>query len=110
MPELWLLMGACVVVTYMWRGLGVLFSGRIATDSDVFDWITCVAYAMVAALIVRIIVMPTGLLASSLLAHRLIACGVALIVFYVCHRNLFVGVGAGAMVLTALNHLQVQAG
>ena len=55
MPELWLLMGACGVVTYMWRGLGVLLSGRIATDSDAFDWITCVAYAMVAGCPAKII-------------------------------------------------------
>ena len=110
MPDLWLLMGACAVVTYMWRGLGVLLSGRIATDSDVFDWITCVAYAMVAGLITRIIVMPSGLLASSLLAHRLIACGIALIAFYACRRNLFVGVGTGAIILTVLNQLRLQAG
>ena len=105
MFELWLLMGACGVVTYMWRGFGVLLSGRIETDSDVFNWITCVAYAMVAGLVMRIVVMPSGLLASSLLSHRLIACGVALAAFDGCRRNLFAGVGAGAAVLTVLNYL-----
>ena len=109
MPDLWVLMGACGVVTYMWRGLGVLLSGRIATDSDVFDWITCVAYAMVAGLIMRIIVMPSGLLAFSLLSDRLIACGLALIAYYGFRRNLFVGVGSGAVVLTVLNYLHTPA-
>ena len=92
----------------MWRGLGVLLSGRIAVDGDIFNWITCVAYAMVAGLIMRIIVMPTGLLASSLLAHRLIACIVALIVYYACRRNLFAGVGVGVVVLIVLNDFYAQ--
>jgi branched-subunit amino acid transport protein len=106
-PDLWLLLFACAVVTYLWRGLGVLLSGRLAVDSDAFDWITCVAYAMVAGLIVRIIVMPSGLLASSLLSHRLLACAIALIAFYACRRNLFVGVGAGALALAAFNMLRL---
>ena len=106
MPELWLLMILCAAGSYVWRGLGVLLSGRISTSSEVFTWITCVAYAMVAGLIMRIIVMPTGLLATSLLAHRLIACALGLAAYYILRRNLFVGVGVGAVALAALNYLR----
>jgi hypothetical protein len=62
---------------------------------------------MVAGLIVRIIVMPTGELASSLLGHRLLACGVGLAVFYLFRRNLFAAVCIGAATLTALNYLRL---
>jgi branched-subunit amino acid transport protein len=110
MPELWLLLMLCAAGSYVWRGLGVLLSGRISTSSEVFTWITCVAYAMVAGLIMRIIVMPTGLLATSLLAHRLIACALGLAVYYIARRNLFAAVGVGAVALTALNYFRVFAG
>lgn len=106
MLELWLLIVACSITSYLWRGLGVLLSGRIRTDGDLFNWVACVAYAMVAGLIMRIIVMPTGLLATSLLSHRLIACVLGLAAYYVCRRNLLVAVGAGALTLTVLNHVR----
>jgi branched-subunit amino acid transport protein len=108
--DLWLLVIVCSATTYLWRALGVMLSGRIKTDTDVFNWITCVAYAMVAGLIMRTIVMPTGLLATSLLSHRLIGCAVGLAAFYVCRRNLLVAVIVGAATLTALNYLRVLAG
>ncbi len=110
MSDLWLMVLLCVVVTYAWRGAGVLLSGRIATGSDAFRWITCVAYAMVAGLVTRVILMPTGLLGTSLLAHRLIACGIGLAVYYVSRRNLFVAVVAGALAMTVLNYLRVTVG
>lgn len=106
MLELWLLMLLCGAVSYVWRGLGVLLSGRISTSGDVFIWITCVAYAMVAGLIARIIVIPTGLLATSLLTHRLIACVLGLAAYYLARRNLFVAVAVGAIAITVLNYLR----
>ena len=109
MPELWLLMLVCAAGTYLWRGLGVLLSGRIATSSELFTWLTCVAYAMVAGLIMRIIVMPAGLLGTSLLGHRLLACALGLAAYYLFRRNLFVAVGVGAGALTALNYYHAYA-
>jgi len=110
MPELWLLILLCAAGTYLWRGLGVLLSGRIATSSEVFTWITCVAYAMVAGLVVRIIVMPTGLLATSLLTHRLLACALGLAAYYLARRNLLAAVSVGAAALTILNASHTLAG
>ncbi|MCW5604586.1 MAG: AzlD domain-containing protein [Burkholderiales bacterium] len=110
MPELWLLVLACAAGTYLWRGLGVLLSGRIRVDSELFNWVACVAYAMVAGLIARIIVMPSGMLAQSLLADRLLACAVALAMFYLCRRNLFVGVCAGVLTLIAVNYARTGVG
>jgi branched-subunit amino acid transport protein len=106
MSDVWLLVLACAAGTYVWRGLGVLLSGRIEVDSELFNWVACVAYAMVAGLIVRIIVMPGGMLAQSLLADRLLACALALAAFYACRRNLFVGVCAGVVTLIAVNYVR----
>ena len=106
MAELWLLMILCAAGTYVWRGLGVLLSGRISTSSEVFTWITCVAYAMVAGLIMRTIVLPTGLLATTSLTHRLLACALGLAAYYLSRRNLFVAVSVGAVALTIFNYLR----
>lgn len=103
MLELWALVAACTAGTYLWRGLGVLLSGRIRVESEIFRWIACVAYAMVAGLVARIVVMPTGMLADTALTERLIACAIALAAYYASRRNLLIGVGAGvaAIVLIA---------
>ena len=106
-PEIWLLVLAGAAATYAWRGLGVLLSGRIEPDSELFRWVACVAYAMIAGLVARIIVMPTGALSETLLVERLAACAVALVAFYATRRNLFAGVAAGAVSLVAFNYLRL---
>lgn len=70
---------ACIG-TYFWRGLGVYFSGKISQDGELFKWLSAVTYAMVAALTVRIILLPVGLLGSVPLIVRLIVSGLALAV------------------------------
>ena len=102
MLELWVLVGCCIVGTYLWRGVGVLLSGRISVNGEVFNWIACVAYAMVAGLVSRIVVMPTGMLADTALAERLIACGIALAAYYLSRRNVLIGVGAGVAAIVAI--------
>ena len=95
--EPWVVVLTSAAATFSWRGLGATLSGRIRVDSELFNWVACVAYAMVAGLITRIIFMPTGLLATSLLADRLLACVLALAAFYLSRRNLFVAVMVGVV-------------
>ena len=104
--DLWLLVVAASAATYAWRGLGVLLSGRIRVESELFDWVACVAYAMIAGLIARVIVMPSGLLAETLLAERVAACALALAAFYLSSRNLFIGVITGMLILMTLYGLR----
>jgi branched-subunit amino acid transport protein len=104
--DLGLLVAVCTLGTYTCRGLGVLLAGRINLAGDLFRWVTCVAYAMIAGLIARIIVIPTGPLAVSLFEHRLLACLIGLAVYRWSGRNLFFSVAAGAVSLVALNELR----
>ena len=106
MLELWILVVASALGTYAWRGLGVLLSGRIKVNSELFNWVACVAYAMVAGLISRIVLMPGGMLAETALAERLIACAAALVAYYASRRNLFLGVGAGVAAIMAMSALR----
>jgi branched-subunit amino acid transport protein len=106
MDELWALTAACAAATYLSRGLGVLLAGRISVESRVFTWIACVAYAMVAGLIVRTIIMPGGMLAETFLFDRMAACTVGLAVYLGTRRNLIIGVVAGVSVLIAAGYLR----
>lgn len=92
--------------TYAWRALGVVLAGRIEPGGDAFRWITCVAYAMIAGLVARIIVLPTGPLAASLFWHRLAACLIGLTIYRVLRGNVFIAVGTGAASLAALSEMR----
>ena len=102
MLELALLVVACGLATYLWRGLGMLVSGRVSMDSEFFVWAGCVAYALIAGLAVRILLLPTGTLAATPLPERLAACAIALVVYFVFRRNLLVGIAAGFVALVTL--------
>lgn len=94
MSEVVLLLCA-VAGTYVWRALGVAFSGRIEPDGALFRWVSCVSYAMLAALISRMTVMPLGSLAETPIGFRLGAMAVAIAVFFLARRGMFSGVIAG---------------
>lgn len=102
MLDLWLLVLACALATYLWRGLGVLLSGRVTVNSELFKWAACIAYAMVAGLISRIVFMPSGMLTATGLVDRLLACALALGAYYLSRRNLLIGVATGVAAIMAL--------
>jgi branched-subunit amino acid transport protein len=93
--ELLVLTLLCGLATYFWRGMSVLLSGRLTVDSELFHWIECVAYAMVAGLMMRIVLLPSGVLLASSLADRVTGCLIALAVYRLLRRNLLAGMGAG---------------
>jgi branched-subunit amino acid transport protein len=92
------------VATYMWRALGVALSGRMRERSPVFDWVGCIAYALIAGLVARMIVFPVGSLQDVGLVPRLGAAFAAILVFYAGRRNLLLGVVAGAALLAGFAH------
>lgn len=102
----WALLLACVAGTYLWRGLGVALSGRVRRDGALFEWLTCVTYAMLAGLVARIMILPVGPLAATPLAHRLAACAVALLVLALPRGSVPRGLAAGTLALIALSALQ----
>ena len=106
MTDLWIMVVVGSLGTYVWRGLGVVLAGRLEPGGEAFRWITCVAYAMIAGLVARIIVLPTGPLAASLFWHRLAACLIGLVIYRFLRGNVFVAVGTGAASLAILNELR----
>lgn len=105
--DLWLLLAACGAATYLWRGPGVLLSAGIDPRSRGFTWVACVAYAIIAGVVARMLVMPTGELAEITLAERVAGSAAALAAyFWLTRRNLFVGTFAGALALWILRIVQ----
>ena len=75
---LWIaLVGACLG-TYFCRAIGVFLSNSINQDSEIFRWLSAVTYAMVAALIIRLIVMPLGLMSTVPLWIRVFICALSI--------------------------------
>lgn len=103
MTEVWILLAACGIATYLWRGPGVLMSARMNPHGEVFTWVACVAYAIIAGVVSRMLLMPTGALAETALAERAIGSAAALAAyFWITKRNLLVGVATGALALWLL--------
>ena len=75
---LWIaLVGACLG-TYICRAIGVLLSNSINQESESFRWLSAVTYTMVAALTIRLIVMPLGLMATVPLWIRILICALSI--------------------------------
>jgi hypothetical protein len=51
-----------------------LLAKRINQDREIYRWLAAVTYAMVAALVVRMILMPVGLLATVPAWIRILIC------------------------------------
>ena len=105
MIDPWLAFSALTIgaaATYAWRAIGVALAGRIDPDGAVIAWVGCVAYALLAGLICRMIVLPIGPLAETTLTVRLGAAAIALAVFFAGGRRLLLSVLSGSLALVGL--------
>jgi len=100
--NLWGLLALCIGATYFWRAAGVFIASKLDPGSDLFKWLACVAYGMLAGLISRIFIFPVGLLAETPLIDRLVALGLGYILFFMMGRNLFAGTSVAVLVFLAL--------
>ena len=100
--SLWLIVFGCGAATFVWRALGVVVVKRIDANGAIFQWVTCVSYAMVAGLIFRMIIMPESELANVSLPIRIAALVIAFAAYYLFKRRLVAGVVAGGVSLSAM--------
>ena len=102
-PWLWALFSLSILGTAVWRLIGVVVSGKIRPDSALFNWFYCVAYAMLAGLISRMIILPEAALAETELWHRLLALALGMTVFFLRGRALLLGCLVGLVSFIVLN-------
>ncbi|MGI9338512.1 MAG: AzlD domain-containing protein [Gammaproteobacteria bacterium] len=93
----------CSLATYLCRFVGVVAAGRVRAESAVFRYATSITYAIIAALILRMLVYPQGLTADSALSSRLIATGAGLLIYFACRRNVAVAAWTAAATFIIMN-------
>lgn len=87
------------IATDIWRWLGVLAGKRLREDSDALNWVRAVATALVAAVIAKLILYPTGVLEQSPLWLRLVALAAGTVAFFVARQKPAVGIATAIGVL-----------
>ena len=85
----WTAVFCAIIGTVIWRIAGVVLASRIPADGPVMGWVNTMAYAMVSAVLLLILVHPTGVLATTGLDHRLIGLGAGLLVISVSKSLIF---------------------
>lgn len=96
---------AGVLVHEPWRWAGLYLGRNVDGDSEVFRWVRAVATALVAALVVRLVLFPAGVLEAVPLWMRIGAFGTGIGIFYATRRHLAAGILGGVAVLVALRAL-----
>jgi len=102
----WTILMLCIAATSVWRIFGVVIANRIDANGALFQWFSCVAYAMLAGLITRILVFPVGSLAQTELTDRAVAMTVGFVVFFALKRNVFVATVTAFLVFLTLAWLR----
>lgn len=87
--------------TDFWRYAGVLLGRRLSDTSQAFVLVRAIATALVAAVISRLILFPSGSLAETALALRLGAAVVGFAAFLLVGQRIAVGIGVALLVLVA---------
>jgi len=90
--------------TYLSRFLGVVSSEKIDETSKIFKWFNCIAYSILAALIARIVVFPSGTLQEADLWLRLFVVIICIIVYLLSKKNLVYPTVLSAILLALLNN------
>ena len=85
--------------TDIWRYAGVLIGRKLDETSAAFMLVRSIATALVAAVIARLVVFPSGALAETALLLRLGAAIVGFAAFLLAGQKMAVGIGVGLAIL-----------
>jgi Branched-chain amino acid transport protein (AzlD) len=89
-----------VLPTEIWRWLAVAFARRLDEDAPLLEWVRSVATALLAAVVAKLVIFPTGALAALPLWVRLGALGVGLAVLALRRTAVLPALVAGLAALT----------
>jgi hypothetical protein len=83
----------------VWRVMAVVLSRGLSEQSPVIEWVRLVATALLCAVVVKLLLSPSGALAAVPLLGRLGAIAVGAATFLALRRSLVAGVLAGEAAL-----------
>lgn len=101
-PALWGTLAVVTLATYVWRAGGVVIAARIDPDGALSRWFSCVAYGMVAGLMSRILLLPSGVLAETPLIDRLGALAAGFVLFFAFRGHMVPGMVGAVAAFAAL--------
>jgi branched-subunit amino acid transport protein len=88
----------------MWRALGVVVSRGLDDRSEIIVWVRAVATTLLAAVVMKLLLMPTGALAAAPLSARFGAVLVGIAVYFLARRSVIAGVIAGELILIFITY------
>ena len=91
--------------TYICRALGVLFSEKLTTHSELFKWIECVSMGIIVAVISKIIFFPVGIINESSLFSRISAIIFLLIIFTITKKNILLSLVTSTVFFGFINYM-----
>ncbi len=80
------------LATDVWRWLGVFAGGRLREDGELLVWVRCVATALVAGVISKLVLFPEGSLADTPIWLRVTAICLGFLAFQASRQRVIVGV------------------
>lgn len=99
-PYLFVLV-AGVLATEVWRWAGIAFGGGLPEDSPLIGWIRAVATALVAGVVAKLMLEPSGSLAGTPALLRVAAAAAGLAAYLLLKRNLLLGLAVAETALLA---------
>ncbi len=89
------------IATDIWRWIGVFAGGKLREDSELLIWVRAVATALVAGVIAKLILFPTGALEVTPVWLRVLAALGGFAAFFASRQKVVVGVVSGEIILIA---------
>ncbi|MGB0670544.1 MAG: AzlD domain-containing protein [Rhodospirillales bacterium] len=96
---------AGAIATYVWRALGVALGQRVKINSPILDWVACVAFALIAGLGSRVLLMPVGPLEATVLWARLGCAGLGVGLYFMLGRRIGPALTVGVLAFMGLSAL-----
>ena len=98
----WIIFTIAVFATYFWRFMGVFVSHLIKPNHPAFELFTCLAYGIVAALVAKTLILPSGVLAEVPLWQRIVPMALAFFVYHFLGKRLWLGIIIGETALITI--------
>ena len=105
---LWVVVLSAIGGTFLWRLAGVLIAERVDEKSPFFEWVTYMSFAIAAGLMMKLLVLPSGILAGTPLFNRVAGLGAAIAVFFLLKRRLLPALIVGLALFIILNVLPIR--